>query len=146
MDTFIRPVSRKHDVFILDTFIRLVSRKHDVFILDTFIRPVSRKHNVFILDTFIRPVSRKHDVFILDTFIRPVSRKHDVFIHSFSIDHLSVCYINMMRASEGEQYKYMIIKHFLFAIQYVQKQQAENIPTCRKVLLPTHKITNQNSD
>ena len=30
----------------------------------------------------------------------------------------------MMRASEGEQYKYMIIKHFLFAIRYVQKQQA----------------------
>ena len=30
----------------------------------------------------------------------------------------------MMRASEGEQYKYMIIKHSLFAIRYVQKQQA----------------------
>ena len=30
----------------------------------------------------------------------------------------------MMRASEGEQYKYMIIEHFLFAIRYVQKQQA----------------------
>ena len=28
----------------------------------------------------------------------------------------------MMRASEGEQYKY-IIKHILFAIRYVQKQQ-----------------------